>query len=80
MNQKKCGMEFDSEIRQLRKDMRLNFFLMSAGVEIESIIHKKYNAKKQIDEFTENGGIFLLVERALNFEGKMKLMCVQFQL
>lgn len=53
---------------------------MSAGVENESIIHKKYNAKKQIDEFTENGGIFLLVERALSFEGKMKLMCVQFQL
>lgn len=34
-------------------------FLMSAGVEIESIDHEKYNAKKQIDEFVRNKGTVL---------------------
>ncbi len=34
-------------------------FLMSAGVEIEGIVHSKYNAKKQIDEFIRNKGTVL---------------------
>jgi len=32
-------------------------FLMGAGVEIESIEHDKFNAKKQIEEFVKNKGI-----------------------
>lgn len=32
-------------------------FLMGAGVEIESIAHEKFNAKKQIEEFVNNKGI-----------------------
>jgi uncharacterized protein involved in oxidation of intracellular sulfur len=34
-------------------------FLMSAGVEAESIVHEKYNAKKQLDEYLANGGVVL---------------------
>jgi uncharacterized protein involved in oxidation of intracellular sulfur len=34
-------------------------FLMSAGVEIESITHEKYNAKQQIDDFARDGGVVL---------------------
>ncbi len=43
----------------LKKGHEVKIFLMSAGVEIESIVHEKYNAKKQIDEFVENKGIVL---------------------
>ena len=34
-------------------------FLMSAGVEIETIMHEKYNAKRQIDEFVSSHGTML---------------------
>ena len=43
----------------LRKGHEVKVFLMSAGVEIESITHEKFNAKQQIDEFVKNGGIVL---------------------
>lgn len=43
----------------LKQKHEVKIFLMSAGVEIESITHEKYNAKKQIDEFVENNGIVL---------------------
>ena len=43
----------------LKQGHEVKIFLMSAGVEIESIIHEKYNAKKQIDEFVQNKGIVL---------------------
>jgi len=35
----------------------VKIFLMSAGVEIESITHEKFNAKKQIDDFIADRGI-----------------------
>jgi len=41
----------------MKQNHEVQIFLMSAGVEIESITHEKYNAKKQIDEFVENNGI-----------------------
>lgn len=41
----------------LTKGHEVKIFLMSAGVEIESITHEKFNAKKQIEDFTNNGGI-----------------------
>lgn len=37
----------------------MKLFLMSAGVEVESITHEKDNVKKQLDEFTANNGIIL---------------------
>ena len=43
----------------LKQGHEVKLFLMSAGVEIESIVHEKYNAKKQIDEFIQNKGIVL---------------------
>lgn len=43
----------------LKKAHEVKIFLMSAGVEIESIVHEKYNAKKQIDEFVDNNGTVL---------------------
>ena len=43
----------------LRQALKAKSFVMSAGVEIESIVHQKYNAKKQIDEFVQNHGTVL---------------------
>ncbi len=43
----------------LKQGHQTKIFLMSAGVEIESIVHKKYNAKNQIDEFVRNAGTVL---------------------
>ncbi len=43
----------------LKHGHEVKIFLMSAGVEIESIVHEKYNAKEQIDEFIQNKGTVL---------------------
>jgi sulfur relay (sulfurtransferase) complex TusBCD TusD component (DsrE family) len=43
----------------LKQGHEVKIFLMSAGVEIENIVHEKYNAKKQIAEFVQNKGIVL---------------------
>lgn len=43
----------------LKNGHQVKIFLMSAGVEIESIVHDKYNAKKQLDEFVDNKGTVL---------------------
>jgi sulfur relay (sulfurtransferase) complex TusBCD TusD component (DsrE family) len=43
----------------LKRGHEVKMFLMSAGVEIESIVHEKYNAKKQVDEFIQNKGTVL---------------------
>jgi sulfur relay (sulfurtransferase) complex TusBCD TusD component (DsrE family) len=43
----------------LKRGHEVKIFLMSAGVEIESIVHEKYNAKQQIDEFIRHNGIVL---------------------
>lgn len=43
----------------LKAGHEVKIFLMSAGVEIESITHEKYNAKAQIDDFVRNKGIVL---------------------
>lgn len=37
----------------------VKLFLLSAGVEIESITHEKFNAKSQLDEFAKNNGVIL---------------------
>jgi sulfur relay (sulfurtransferase) complex TusBCD TusD component (DsrE family) len=51
------GVRFGNTALKQEHDVKI--FLMSAGVEIENIVHTKYNAKKQIDEFVENNGIVL---------------------
>jgi uncharacterized protein involved in oxidation of intracellular sulfur len=43
----------------LKNSHDVKIFLMSAGVEIESVTHEKYNAKKQLDEFVGNKGTVL---------------------
>jgi sulfur relay (sulfurtransferase) complex TusBCD TusD component (DsrE family) len=43
----------------LKRGHNVRIFLMSAGVEIENIVHEKYNAKKQIEDFVANKGIVL---------------------
>jgi sulfur relay (sulfurtransferase) complex TusBCD TusD component (DsrE family) len=43
----------------LTQGHEVRIFLMSAGVEIEGIVHEKYNAKKQLNEFAANGGVIL---------------------
>jgi sulfur relay (sulfurtransferase) complex TusBCD TusD component (DsrE family) len=41
----------------LRQGHEVKVFLMSAGVEVESIVDEKFNAKKQLDDFIANKGI-----------------------
>ena len=56
----------------LKVGHEVKIFLMSAGVEIESITHEKFNAKKQIDDFVANGGTVLACGtciKARNSEG-----------
>ena len=55
-----------------KKGHEVKIFLMSSGVEIESITHAKYNAKAQIDEFVKIGGTVLACGtciKARNSEG-----------
>ncbi|HLF19861.1 MAG TPA: DsrE family protein [Bacteroidota bacterium] len=41
----------------LKQGHEVKLFLMSAGVEIENIVHEKYNTRKQISDFVQNNGI-----------------------
>ncbi len=43
----------------LKQGHEVKLFLLSAGVEVESITHEKYNARKQFDEFVQNKGVVL---------------------
>ncbi len=43
----------------VRQKHEVKVFLMSAGVEVESIVDEKFNAKKQLDEFLANQGAVL---------------------
>jgi sulfur relay (sulfurtransferase) complex TusBCD TusD component (DsrE family) len=43
----------------LRQKHEVKVFLMSAGVEVESIVDPKFNAKLQLDNFIVNKGIVL---------------------
>lgn len=64
------GVRFANASLRLGHEVRI--FLMSAGVEIESITHEKYNAKKQIDDFVANRGSVLACGtciKARNSEG-----------
>lgn len=54
----------------LTKGHDVKIFLMSAGVEIESITHEKFNAKKQIDDFTSNGGIVFACGTCIKSRGQ----------
>ncbi len=64
------GVRFGNASLKLGHEVKI--FLMSAGVEIESITHEKYNAKKQIDDFIGSKGIVLACGtciKARNSEG-----------
>jgi sulfur relay (sulfurtransferase) complex TusBCD TusD component (DsrE family) len=43
----------------LKNGYEVKIFLMSAGDEIESIMHAKYNTKQQLEEFVDNKGTVL---------------------
>jgi uncharacterized protein involved in oxidation of intracellular sulfur len=43
----------------LKQGHNVRIFLMSAGVEIEGIVHEKYNARHQLEEFVRNKGTVL---------------------
>jgi sulfur relay (sulfurtransferase) complex TusBCD TusD component (DsrE family) len=43
----------------LKQGHETKIFLMGAGVEIESILHQKYNAKQQLDDFLQHHGTVL---------------------
>ena len=43
----------------LKQGHEVKIFLMSAGVEVESIVHEKYDAKQQLDDFVHNKGVVL---------------------
>ncbi len=49
------GVRFANTALKNGHDVKI--FLMSAGVEIVEIVHEKYNAKMQIDEFIKNNGV-----------------------
>lgn len=51
------GVRFANAARQQGHEVKL--FLMSAGVEAESITHEKYNVRMQLHEFVDNHGIVL---------------------
>jgi uncharacterized protein involved in oxidation of intracellular sulfur len=64
------GVRFANASLKLGHEVKI--FLMSAGVEIESITHEKYNVKKQIDDFVANHGVILACGtciKARNIEG-----------
>ena len=54
----------------LKAGHETKLFLMSAGVEIESITHEKFNAKKQIDQYVENGGAVLACGTCIKTRGQ----------
>jgi len=62
------GVRFANTALKMGHEVKI--FLMSAGVEIESITHEKYNAKKQIDEFVQNNGIVLACGTCIKSRGE----------
>jgi sulfur relay (sulfurtransferase) complex TusBCD TusD component (DsrE family) len=54
----------------LKQGHEVKLFLMSAGVEIESIVHEKYNAKRQFDEFVHNNGVVLACGTCIKSRGQ----------
>lgn len=43
----------------LKQGHEVRLFLLSAGVEAESITHEKYNVRSQLHDFADNKGIIL---------------------
>lgn len=54
----------------LKQGHEVKIFLMSAGVEIESITHHKYNAKQQLDDFASNKGEVLACGTCIKTRGQ----------
>ncbi|MBN8707276.1 MAG: DsrE family protein [Bacteroidetes bacterium] len=53
----------------LKAGHSVKVFLMSAGVEVESITHEKYNAKAQLDTFASAGGEILACGTCIKTRG-----------
>jgi sulfur relay (sulfurtransferase) complex TusBCD TusD component (DsrE family) len=51
------GVRFANTALKQGHDVRL--FLMSAGVEAESITHDRFNVSQQLHEFVDNNGVVL---------------------
>jgi uncharacterized protein involved in oxidation of intracellular sulfur len=51
------GVRFANAALQQNHEVKL--FLMSAGVELETIHHEKYNAGQQLNDFVQRGGTVL---------------------
>jgi len=51
------GVRFANASRHEGHEVKI--FLMSAGVEIESIEHEEFNVKQQLVDFVKSGGIVL---------------------
>jgi uncharacterized protein involved in oxidation of intracellular sulfur len=62
------GVRFGNTALKAGHEVKL--FLMSAGVEIESITHSKYNAKQQMDEFAANKGEILACGTCIKARGQ----------
>ena len=43
----------------LKQGHEVRLFLLSAGVEAESITHEKYNVRSQLHDFADNKGVIL---------------------
>lgn len=53
-----------------KRNYQVKIFLMSAGVEIETIAQSKYNVKKELDAFAQHGGILLACGTCLKSRGQ----------
>ena len=54
----------------LKQGHEVKLFLMSAGVEAESITHEKYNVRDQLHAFVENRGIVLACGTCIKGRGQ----------
>jgi sulfur relay (sulfurtransferase) complex TusBCD TusD component (DsrE family) len=54
----------------LKAGHEVKLFLMSAGVEIENITHRKYNAQQQLDDFVSNNGQVLACGTCIKSRGR----------
>ncbi|MBL0210102.1 MAG: DsrE family protein [Holophagaceae bacterium] len=54
----------------LKRGREVRLFLMSAGVEAESITHEKYNVRAQLQEFSENRGLLLACGTCIKGRGQ----------
>jgi uncharacterized protein involved in oxidation of intracellular sulfur len=62
------GVRFANEVLKKRHNVKL--FLISAGVEIETISDEKYNVRSLLEKFAENNGVLLACGTCLKSRNK----------